>query len=77
MHIVLTITLLISFALEASARTTALEDSVSPNHRYRVQAAETDKRPRITYQIVRRLDGSAIHSIETSYQLDEGELILL
>ena len=73
MRTVLTITLLMIFALAAHARTAALEDGVSPNHRYRVQAAETPKH-HLTYQIVRRRDGSVIHSIETSYQPEEGEL---
>jgi hypothetical protein len=74
MRAFLTITLLIIVALEARARTAALEDSLSPNHRYRVQVAESGKRTRIIYQIVRRRDASVIHSIESSYQPQEGEL---
>jgi hypothetical protein len=74
MRAVLPVTFLILLALDAHARTTALQNSVSPDHRYRIQVAETGNGSHIWYQIVRTRDSSIIHSIPSSYQPEEGEL---
>lgn len=74
MRIVFIPMLLLASALSAHARTEPLEDSVSPNHRYRLQAVERGTPPQITYDLVRRRNGALLHRFESGYQPEEGEL---
>jgi hypothetical protein len=68
------VALLVLLAHSGRGQTAKLEDGVSPNGRYRVEARGRGQRPDITYDLVRQRDGAVLHRFFSSYQPDEGEL---